>query len=116
MKYWEMDDKREVPQRQAGAYYKLLDNPCVHHSGCLISHSIVNEQCKDVGKTGFLNCQLTKLFLLFILSFKYTVVKGFNIQHFLLQLTAIANSRLFFCTVSFISSLSVLWRTQHHKL
>lgn len=53
-----MDDKREVPQRQAEAYYKLLDNPCVHHAGCLISHSIVNEQCKDVAKTGFLNCQL----------------------------------------------------------
>lgn len=58
LKYWEMDDKREVPQRQTEAYYKMLDNPCVHHTGCLISLSAVNERCKDVGKTGFLNCQL----------------------------------------------------------
>lgn len=53
-----MADKREVPQRQTEAYYNLLDNPCVHRAGCLISHLMVNEQCKDVGKTGFLNCQL----------------------------------------------------------
>lgn len=57
-----MDDKREVPQRQTEAYYKLLDNPCVHHTGCLILHSMVNEQCKDVMlKQGFLNCQLIEL-------------------------------------------------------